>query len=189
MTQDLSWSGSVMADDAANLLPHEQPAPPRVDLFIAIFCFVFGTAAASLAYQMPTYANQGGEIYTAPGLVPGLYGAVLVLLGIWLGVRAIRQGALSPREAPAPRPSDQVDLRLALAAGLCLVFAVGLLGRLPFWLAAAIFVATFTIIFEWQAGQGWRRRLRRALAAVLLGLATGISVTLIFERLFYVRLP
>jgi putative tricarboxylic transport membrane protein len=176
-----------MADDAANLLPHEQPAPPRVDLVIAIFCFVFGTAAASLAYRMPTYSNQGGEIYTAPGLVPGLYGAVLVLLGIWLGVRAIRQGALTSREPPAP--SARVDLRLALAAGLCLVFVVGLLGRLPFWLAAAMFVATFTIIFEWQPAQGRRVRLRRALEAVLLGLATGISVTLVFERLFYVRLP
>jgi hypothetical protein len=50
-------------------------------------------------------------------------------------------------------------------------------------------VATFTIIFEWQPAQGRRVRLRRALEAVLLGLATGISVTLVFERLFYVRLP
>jgi|SRR5262245_923853 len=178
-----------MADDAADLLPHEQPAPPRVDLVIAVFCFVFGVAASSLAYRMPTYTSQGGELYTAPGLVPGLYGMVLALLGVWLGVRAIRQGALHARRAQALEAPNRIDRRLALAAGLCLVFVVGLLGRMPFWLAAAIFVAAFTIIFEWQADQPWSLRMRQALTAVLLGLVTGVSVTLVFEKLFYVRLP
>ena len=142
-----------MADDVSNLLPHERPAPPRTDLCIALFCFVFGTAAAVLAYRMPSYTNQGGEIYTAPGLVPGLYGIVLVLLGAWLGARAISHGALRASDASLRRPRDKIELRLALAAGLCLLFVVGLLGHMPFWLAAAMFVAAFTITFEWQAAQ------------------------------------
>ena len=178
-----------MADDVSNLLPHERPAPPRTDLCIALFCFVFGTAAAVLAYRMPSYTNQGGEIYTAPGLVPGLYGIVLVLLGAWLGARAISHGALRASDASLRRARDKIELRLALAAGLCLLFVVALLGHMPFWLAAAVFVAAFTITFEWQAAQDWPTRLRRVVAAVLLGLATGISVTLVFEKLFYVRLP
>jgi Tripartite tricarboxylate transporter TctB family len=178
-----------MADDAANLLPHEQPASPRVDLVIAVFCFVFGVAASSLAYRMPTYVSQGGEVYTAPGLVPGLYGTVLALLGVWLGVRAMRRGALNAARAPARETPNRIDRRLALAAGLCLVFVLGLLGRMPFWLASGIFVAAFTIIFEWQANQRWALRVRQALTAVLLGLVTGLSVTLVFEKLFYVRLP
>jgi putative tricarboxylic transport membrane protein len=178
-----------MADDAADLLPHEEPAPPRVDLLIAVFCFVFGSAASSLAYRMPTYASQGGEVYTAPGLVPGLYGMALTLLGVWLGARAIRQGALNAARAQALKAPNRIDRRLALAAGLCLVFVVGLLGRMPFWLAAALFVAAFTTIFEWQANQRWALRLRQTATAVLLGLVTGVSVTLVFEKLFYVRLP
>ena len=73
---------------------------------------------------------------------------------------------------------------------LGLLFVVGLIGRMPFWLAAAVFVATFTILFEWQAGQPWRRaRCGGSATAVLLGLVTGIAVTLVFEKLFYVRLP
>jgi hypothetical protein len=179
----------MMADDASDLLPHEQPAPPRVDLLIAVFCFVFGVAASSLAYRMPRYASQGGEIYTAPGLVPGIYGVVLALLGVWLGVRAIRQGALHGERARPLRPVDGTERRLALAAGLCLIFVLGLLGRLPFWLAATMFVTAFSIIFEWQANQRWGLRLRQALSALLVGLATGVSVTLVFEKLFYVRLP
>jgi Tripartite tricarboxylate transporter TctB family len=178
-------------DDSADLLPHEQPAPPRTDLWIALAFFVLGAAIAGLALAMPTYANQKGEIYTAPGLVPGLYGVVMVVLGIWLGVRAIRQGALQAQadKQTAANTVASVDRKLVLAAGLCLVFVVILLGRMPFWLASAIFVAVFTTIFEWEAGRPWQVRARRIGEAVVLGLATGAAITLVFEKVFYVRLP
>lgn len=178
-------------DKSTDLLPHEQPAPPRTDLWIALVFSVFGAAAAWLAFVMPTYSNQKGEIYTAPGLVPGLYGIVILLLGIWLGVRAIRQGALHARarEADAAKAPEAVDYKLAMAAGLCLLFIVGLLGRMPFWLASGTFVAAFAIIFEWDAAQPWPVRARKIAEAVLLGVATGVAVTLVFEKFFYVRLP
>ena len=141
---------------------------------------------------MPTYADQKGEIYTAPGLVPGFYGVVIVLLSIWLAVRAVRQGALRrrrPRRGGRATPQGTSDLRLALAAALGLFFVVGLIGRVPFWLASAMFVAMFTILFEWRPGEPWAPRARRIGEAVLLGLATGVAVTLVFEKVFYVRLP
>jgi hypothetical protein len=180
-----------MAENAPSLLPHEQPTPARVDLWIAAVFFVFGTAAAWQAFLMPTYTDQKGEIYTAPGLVPGFYSIVMVLLSIWLAVRAVRQGALrADVEQPAPREEKSTsDMRLALAAGLGLFFVVGLIGRLPFWLSSAIFVAMFTILFEWRRDQPLLLRIRRIGEALLLGLATGVSVTLVFERFFYVRLP
>jgi putative tricarboxylic transport membrane protein len=176
--------------ETTDLLPHEQPAPPRHDLWVATVFFVFGIAAGWHALQMPTYTDQKGEIYTAPGLVPGFYSAVMVLLSVWLGARAIRQGALRTRAADARAGRDpSINLRLALATALGLVFVVGLIGRVPFWLAACIFVSAFTIIFEWQAAMPLPARARRIGEAVLLGLATGAAVTLVFEKVFYVRLP
>jgi hypothetical protein len=95
-----------------------------------------------------------------------------------------------PGEATAAgQPAGTSDLRLALAAALGLVFVVGLIGRVPFWLAAAMFVAMFTILFEWRSGEPWAPRARRIGEAVLLGLVTGAAVTLVFEKVFYVRLP
>src|SRR5215510_8079432 len=85
------------ADETPDLLPHEQPALPRTDLWIAAVFLVLGVAVGWLAFLMPTFTDQKGEIYTAPGLVPGFYGIVMVLLSVWLGVRAIGQGALSVR--------------------------------------------------------------------------------------------
>ena len=179
-----------MADETPGLLPHEQPAPPRTDLWIAAVFFVFGAAAAWLAFRMPTYADQRGEIYTAPGLVPGFYGIVIVLLSVWLAIRAVRQGAFRAQPDVARDPSKRSgDLRLVLAGSLGLIFVVGLIGRAPFWLASAIFVTLFTVLFEWQAGQAWGARARRIGEATLIGLATGAAATLVFEKVFYVRLP
>jgi hypothetical protein len=179
-----------MAEETPGLLPHEKPAPPRTDLWIAAAFFVFGATAAWLAFRMPTYTDQKGEIYTAPGLVPGFYSVVMVLLSVWLGIRALRQGALQAHPDVARDPGKRGGaVRLALAASLGLLFVLGLIGRAPFWLASAIFVALFTISFEWQAGQTWRERARRIGEACVIGLATGGAVTLVFEKFFYVRLP
>jgi len=79
--------------------------------------------------------------------------------------------------------------RFVLAAGLGLVFIVGLIGRLPFWLAATIFVTLFIAVFEWRPGLEARARLRPLATALVQGVLTGILVTLVFERIFLVRLP
>ena len=179
-----------MAEEPLPLLPHEEPLPPRTDLWAAASFFAFSIAILALAWHMPTYADQGGPIYNAPGLVPSFYGIVIGLLSLWLGARSLRAGAL----APARREGVQVNngnsnARLALAAGLGILFIVGLIGRMPFWLAATIFVSFFIATFEWQPGLDARARLRRLATALAQGLATGILVTLVFERLFLVRLP
>ena len=84
-----------MSDDAPALLPHEEPMPPRTDLWTAAVFLVFGAAIVTLAWRMPTFVDQKGELYTAPGLVPGIYGTIIATLSCWLAVRSIRRGALS----------------------------------------------------------------------------------------------
>src|SRR5262245_34354009 len=114
-----------MADETPHLLPHEQQAPPRTDLWIAAVFLVLGVAVAWLAFLMPTFTEQRGEIYTAPGLVPGFYGIVIAMLSLWLGARAIRQGALGAdagEGAASERGTRHRDWRLAVAAGLGLLF-------------------------------------------------------------------
>lgn len=179
-----------MADETPSILPHEQPLPPRVDLWTAAVFLLLGLAIAALAWRMPTFTEQKGEIYTAPGLVPGLYGLVICVLSVWMAVRSLQRGALAPgaarRESPAEGTSN---LRLALAAALGLIFCVGLIGRMPFWLAAAIFVTAFIVLFEWRPGDAWSMRATRFGTALLQGAVTGVLVMLVFEKIFYVRLP
>jgi putative tricarboxylic transport membrane protein len=174
----------------ASVLPHEEPLPPRVDLVTAAVFFVAGVAIIYASWLMPTYREQLGQAYTAPGLVPGLYGIVIVLLALWLAARSLGRGALRPQEkAPRAKREGYSNARLALATALCLVYAVGLVGRLPFWLATAIFVFLFILLFEWRRDFLWSERLRPIATALVVGVATGWAVYLVFERVFLVRLP
>ena len=172
------------------LLPHEEPLPPRVDLWIAMVFFALGAAIIAISLQMPTYREQLGEIYTAPGLVPTVHGAIVILLSLWLGQRSIARGAMRRGASiPTPKREGYSNARLAIAAALCLVFTTGLIGRMPFWLAAAIFVSGFITLFEWRGNLSRAERMKRLAIALAIGAATGAAVVLVFERLFLVRLP
>jgi hypothetical protein len=178
-----------MADEASSILPHERPLPPRVDLWTGATFLLLGLAIVSLALQMPTFKEQKGEIYTAPGLVPGIYGIVISALSVWLIVRSVRRGRSAEPVTSEAAPDGSSNLRLALAAALGLIFCAGLIGRMPFWAAAAIFVTTFIALFEWRRGDPWSRRATRLGTAALQGVITGVAVMLVFEKIFYVRLP
>lgn len=161
--------------------------PPRADLYTAAVLLAFGLGVVALALRMPTFAEQSQTGLTAPGIVPGFHGTVIAILAILLGLRAVRRGALgrSHPHGPALAPGDG---RRLLAAGLLGVLYAGVLvGRIPFWMASALFVFAFTAAFEWQAGP--ERRWRRLAEAALLGLGTGLAVMFVFERIFLVRLP
>lgn len=173
-----------------SVLPHEEPLPPRVDLWTAAVFLAVGVAIIYAAWVMPTFREQLGQAYTAPGLVPMLYGIVIAVLALWLAARSIGRGAFRRGEKSArTRREGYSNARLILAAALCLAFAVGMVSRLPFSIATAIFVFLFIMLFEWQKGQAWRQRARPMITAALTAAATGVLVVLVFERVFLVRLP
>jgi hypothetical protein len=162
----------------------------RADLVIAAVLLVFAAAVLEEAWRMPRFADVGSDIFTAPGIVPGFYAIVIGLLAVALAFRALGEGALSKAPAEAdPEAQPQDRRRMFVAAGLGLVFVVGLVGTLPFWLAAAIFVTAFIVVFEWRPSLGTAQRLRSIVAPVLVALATGIGVTVVFEKIFLVQLP
>ncbi|MBU8537292.1 tripartite tricarboxylate transporter TctB family protein [Falsiroseomonas tokyonensis] len=165
----------------------QAPLSPRADLYVAAVLLALGLGVMALAWRMPTFVEQSGTGLTAPGIVPGFHATVVAVLAVLLGLRAIRQGALKAGTQRAGGGGGADAWRLAIAATLGVLYAGVLVGRLPFWLATALFVFSFTAAFEWSVGPA--RRVRRLAEAALLGLATGGIVTLVFERIFLVRLP
>jgi putative tricarboxylic transport membrane protein len=174
-----------MSQEAA---PPQRPAA-RVDLASALVWIAVGGTVVAASWTMDRLEARGALAYNAPGLVPGVLGLVLTLLGIVLGARALRQGALVP---------GAVGLTPALRAGwggigavlaLCLAYAAGAVGRAPFWLATFVFVSVFIAIYEYPLRRERDQGLRGVVLALVYGAVTSAVVTLAFEKIFLVRLP
>ena len=173
-----------MADGA----PGDAPTP-RADLKDAAAWLALGAAILAGSASMDRLADQGINPYTPPGLLPGLLGIALLLLGGLLAWRSLRQGALAPGAREAPRRGG---LRVALVIGLCVAFDTALVGHgLPFWAAAALFVAVAILALQGGERRAAGRELtpKAVLAAALAGLGAGGAVTLVFQQVFLVRLP
>jgi hypothetical protein len=148
----------------------------RGDLVQGVVWALGGGVIVHASWTMDRLERHGAALYTAPGLVPGLLGLVLLVLGVVLAARAWRRNP--PNSGAAQMRWGNTPLVLVL----CFGYAVGLVGRVPFWLATFVFVSAFVALFEYPS------RRRMALAPVY-GAATSLAVTYLFEAVFLVRLP
>jgi hypothetical protein len=160
-------------------MSEERPSA-RVDLVTAAVWIALAGAIAIGSWTMDRLERLGAPLYAAPGLVPGLLGLLLLVLGVLLGARAVREGGLHDRRVNASLKEGWRGTTLVLA--LCLGYAVGLVGHVPFWLATFLFVTAFIAVFEYP-------RLRNMAFAPLYGAGTSLAVTYLFESVFLVRLP
>ncbi|MFY8089210.1 MAG: tripartite tricarboxylate transporter TctB family protein, partial [Rubrivivax sp.] len=169
----------------------------RADLVASALWITFGAAVAIGAWRMDRLERLSINPYEAPGLVPGLLGALIVLLGLALAGRSVRRGALRPASAlaegtPAAPTADTQALRhMAAVFGLTLFYALALIGTgLPFWLATFAFITVFVGLLdrERQARLG-RSPAAQWLRASIYGAVWSAIVTLSFQHIFLVRLP
>lgn len=159
------------------------PADRRYDLWFAVLLVVFAAGVVGESWRMPRLEHLGVHPMSAPGLTPGLLGLVLLGLALALMVRSMRQRRLI--EAAASDRDPGAAGRTLLTLGLTLAYAIGLVGRVPFWLATGLFVFTFVGVFGWDK----ERQARSLITAVIMAVVTAVAVTLLFERVFLVRLP
>ena len=171
--------------------PLSYPSSPRRDLQGGIVWMALGCVVVVLSWQMDRMTQQGATLHTAPGLWPGIVGTLLAALGGVLMLRSWRRAlrigwtaAVTDDTDYAPRSS------FALAAGMFFVYALLLVGRgLPFWLSTALFVTTFVFLFQYTLRRAAGTVTRGLAVALACGVLTSLVVTLLFEQLFYVRLP
>jgi len=153
---------------------------------------VIGCAIAVGSWNMDRLESQGVTIYTAPGLLPGILGVMIVCTALLIMVRALR--AFTKTEvvsgAESPAQSDGTAMRAALTLVLCLGFAAGLVGHgVPFWAAACsyLFLHIFLLQFPERRARGEIKRGIAVAAAIAIG--ASVTISLIFQEIFLVRLP
>lgn len=158
----------------------------RSDLVGGACWVAFGLAIVIEALRMDRFTAMGATLYTMPGLVPGLFGSVLVVLGLVLAWRGWRRRAGEPaRHAGDAAAPPLLNRRVLIMLGLTLLYAAVLVGRVPFTVATCLFVAAFTLVFTpAEAGTA-----RRVIVAAVSAVATTAVIVLVFEQVFLVRLP
>lgn len=111
-------------------------AMSRADRITALILFVLGAAMLAGGYTMDRLEIRQIHPASIPGLVPMILG-VLMMLCAGLLYRAAAAGSGDDERVMAGGHPG----RLAATGGLCLVYAVVLVGWLPYWLATGLFVA------------------------------------------------
>ena len=162
----------------------------RADLIGGAAWMALGVAILAASIAMDRLEQFGATLYTAPGLVPGMLGAVIVLLGLLLVIRSVKAGAvagLTARWRLTPEGRSSLK-RASIATALALAYTLGLIGRMPFAFATALFVFAFIMVFDVADGAP-TRIVRRATIAAITAIVTAAVVSLVFERIFLVRLP
>lgn len=154
----------------------------RADFFGGAVWIALGLGIVVACWRMDRFTQMGATLYTMPGLVPGIVGAVLMVLGALLMLRAWRERATG-HDTDMLEPL--VNGRVLRFAAACLAYALGLVGRMPFWLGTALFIAVAVALFAPPA----QPPARRYGLAVLIGLVTALLISTVFERIFLVRLP
>jgi hypothetical protein len=140
---------------------------------------VFGAAVLIASWRMDRLESLNINPWSAPGLMPGVLGALMVLFGFALALR------LPAATQPARTGSWR---RTALALVLCFAFAAGLLGRgLAFWLTSAVFM--FAAIFAFRVMDEGGPRWRIAASSAAIAIVAALVITYVFQDLFLVRLP
>jgi hypothetical protein len=142
-----------------------------------------GAVVLAASWRMDRLESQHINPWSAPGLLPGLLGALMLLFGAALLLR---------RFVPASGDAERVAPagRTWLAIALCVGFAAGLLGHgLPFWVTAAAFMFVAILAFRWldrEAGAGLGRL---ALESAVIALCASAAISLLFQEVFLIRLP
>jgi Tripartite tricarboxylate transporter TctB family len=160
--------------------------PATADLAWSLVWIAAGAALFAGGYGMDRLEQQHINPYTAPGLVPAALGIGIFVLGALLLVRSVRNPV-----APGGASGGAASLsRLLLAAGLCVAYGAGLVGRgPPFWLATGLFVFVAILAFRWTELMASGGLAKGAAIAAACAIGTAAGVTLVFQELFLVRLP
>jgi putative tricarboxylic transport membrane protein len=140
---------------------------------------------------MDRMTQQGATLHTAPGLWPGIVGALLAVLGGVLVLRSWQRAQRIGWDAAPPDDTNYAPLQsFVLATAMFFVYALVLVGRgLPFWLGTALFVTAFVFLFQYAERRAQGKITRGIVVALACGVLTAAAVQFVFEDLFYVRLP
>jgi putative tricarboxylic transport membrane protein len=160
----------------------------RADFYTGVIMMAFGITATVMALQMPSIPK---DPYSAPGVLPIFLGVIITGLSLVMFVRSLIKTKGKVGFSGGSIKSFFADIgtrRVIITAVLCVSYAL-LLGKVLFPPLTFVFVFMFIVIFECDRKIPFRPQIKKVLIAALIAVLSAASITLVFEKLFLVRLP
>lgn len=165
------------------------PARIRADLITAIVLVALGLVVTYFSWSMDRLEVRRIHPSTIPGLVPLILGIALTLCGSLLAFRSARLDTKTGGAALIRVLVSWQAVRVLAVLGLALIYTLGLVGRMPFWLASALFIFAFITLFETVLADRPGSLLHTLIWALIVALGAGLGVYYVFGQIFLVRLP
>lgn len=160
-----------------------QSTTHRADLWLAPALFALGAASLYGGWTMDRLEIRQIHPASIPGLVPCILGVALMLCaGLLFAQSWAARSASGSETARSWR-------RCAAAAALCVVYALGLVGAVPFPLATGLFIFAFIAAFGIDRTAPRAVLIRRAVPAAIVAAAVAVGISALFRYGFLVRLP
>ncbi len=163
----------------------------KKDFLTSIVLIAFSLSVIVSSYTMPRLERRNIDPFSAPGVVPGMIGCILLILAFILFIRSVRQGGyliLSPRSNEQSVHRGAV-LRVGLTLVISLIYAIGFLGRVDYTIGTLLYIFSFIVLFEYRWGEPLRAQLKVFGYALIQALIGSILITIVFRKLFLVDLP
>ena len=160
----------------------------RADQITALIFFALGAAMLLGGYTMDRLEIRQIHPASIPGLLPMILGGIMMLCAVLLFTSA--------KDAPDADLLDEAETgegdswtNLLFAGGYSVVYALGLVGNMPFMWATVIYITVFVGHFTFDAGETRQKQALKIAMAFGFALVSAYAVALLFEEAFLVRLP
>ncbi len=172
------------------------------DRWTSLALFAIGLAMLVGGFTMDRLEIRQIHPASIPGLLPMILGAAMMLCAVLLffAARAARTAQLAKvaglstaaqaeGEPSATQPATTSNRDLFFAAAYSVVYALALVGSLPFAQATAIYIAVFYTHFTWERSATSSAHLKRIAIAIAFGVVSAYAIASLFQFGFLVRLP
>lgn len=188
----------LLNDDATSFTDHTMTLDTaNADKWTSLALFALGLAMLIGGFTMDRLEIRQIHPASIPGLVPMMLGAAMMLcsLLLYLSARRTNQPAIDADGVGGVSTASSASLAdLGFAALYSIIYAIFLVGSMPFALATAIYIAVFHLHFTWKQGVGnasaqpGKRALHFAFGVGFAALAA-YAISSLFQYGFLVRLP
>ena len=168
------------------------PGMAKKDFITSIVLIVFSISVLVSSYTMPRLEQRSIDPFSAPGVVPGMIGGILLCLALILFVRSIHRGGYRLFQKGTSRDGGHgrgAWSRVSLTLIISIIYAIGFLGHLNYSVATFFYILSFICLFEYQPGVSVINQRRMVIHAVAQAIVASILITLVFQKLFLVDLP